>query len=153
VVHDACRKALRWVRGLTWPWWITWPWETAARLTRRAVNTRIYAAMAEKGERFLRLVRRTGVARDRVIRPEPKPPSPDEILTRELGGWAGTRECREVFLPLLDEKIQRLDNDAQIATDRGETYRAAKLLGQRWGLMAVRSDLMRWAGEAPKGPR
>lgn len=98
-------------------------------------------------ERFLDLV-----AHPYGRHAEPEPPTPvhtpseEEVLAAELAAWAARRECREVFIPYLDELI----NDADNATSENIVShpQAAYHLGRRDALRNLRRLFHSWAGSA-----
>jgi len=92
------------------------------------------SALAEKFQSLSLLTKR----REIVEPEEPQPPSVEEMRDTELHSWAQAPECRESFLPMLEDRLSELEDEevsslgehAVLASTIGAKKEVRRLLNQ-----------------------
>lgn len=102
--------------------------------------------MGNTYDRFLSLVkgtRREGSDVRQVEEPEPPKPDPEADLKAALAGWTSDERATKVFVPWLEEEMDKAVLRAQQA--RLIHPEMATHLGFELGLRFVRDKLTKWA--------
>lgn len=86
----------------------------------------------------------------RIMRDDPEPPDPEADLAFNIGPWARSPECADLFLPWIEERIEQLDREEAEAVRSHPDLLLTK--GMRMEAKAIRDQFHKWRGTSRKAP-